>query len=215
LVFPLAIFIVFHKGRTDPMISYQRYLAPFIFLFYPWIAALVFAVVKFLTRRIWIQSALVCVVLVFVAVVQLNTAFIFENDDSTQGIAVGKYILSYRQQHPETINGNALTEFLHWQYLGVHVGASDVRHLIYDRPMEFSPRKPSSLIGASPDQVGACLKEYRVDLVSLRTPEIQQAFENSTKLQPTNRINGYNIYVVPQNITTSMVKCALVFGSIR
>jgi hypothetical protein len=214
-VLPLAIFIFFHKGRVDMEISYLRYMTPFISVVYPWTAALIVAVSVRLLRQSWARAALLLVVLAVMAANQLPKAFNVQNDDALLGLGVGNYIRSYRQQHPESANENALTEFLNWQYLAVHVGASDLHHIIYDRAVGFSPRKPSSLLGASSDQIRACLIAYQVRLVSLKTPETQQAFEQATQLEPTTLINGYRIYVLPKSLAVPEVTCTLTFDSIR
>ncbi len=194
---PLGLFGVAHGGQNEPLGNFLRYLAPFLFLFYPLVAALLDAAARALAGR-RAQRLVLGLMLVAIAGFQLPRAFAFTNDPAAQGLAVGEHVRALRAASP----GEArplLLELTYWEYLAVYVGANDLRGIVYDRAPDFANRATPSLLLADPRATRACLGTLRVSHVVARSPEVRAAIEAELGLTAGDIVNGFVFYPVPPN----------------
>lgn len=133
---PLGIFIGLHGGQLEPPGNYLRYLAPFLFFFYPALSYLLFVSVQVLNIAKLREYVLVGCLAVMITT-QLTTTFQFTNDPSAYGLAVGEMIRQLRQANPEIADRPVMIELSYWEYLAIKVGANDIDTIMYDRDLDY------------------------------------------------------------------------------
>ncbi len=219
VVLPAAIFIGLHGGQTEPPGNYVRYMAPFLFLFYPFIAwLLVKAAGRLPARAAW-QIAGLALSLVIIAFFQIRTAFHFVDDPAASGLAVGSYLKDLRLTQPASENLPALIEVSYWQYLAIQVGANDVDSILFDRKMGAQYRQAPSEIDANPQALKDCIAHFQIAYIIVKSASLTSFLQDRLGLSPGQKVNGYTFYAVPQGLrldsSESERSCPLDFSASR
>ena len=147
---------------------------------------------------------------------QIHTTFQFVNDPSAEGLAVGQKIRALRSDHSDISQRPVLIELSYWQYLAIHVGANDVSSIIYDRERDIGQRQAPSLLVTDIEAFRNCLSLYRLSYIVVKSPELRDIVESSLKISPSEEVNEYAFYQVPENLlkesATANNSCPLSFG---
>ena len=214
---PFASYIFLHGGQLEPPGNYIRYLAMYVFLFYPALGYLLIMTLKAIPAK-KLQRSLLILCLVLVATTQISTAFHFVNDPAADGLAVGLTIRTLRAQDPALAQRPVMIELSYWQYLAIHVGANDMDRIVYDRILDIDLRKTQSLLLTNDRLFQACLKSYNISYVIVKDAQLRTVLEDTLQLHAANTVNGYGFYpvseaylkTVPNNQTLT---CPLPVGS--
>lgn len=214
---PFVIFMLLHRGQSEPQGNYLRYLAPFLFVLYPAVAFLIyFLVKKILHNQRWF-SVFMGILVILIAVYQTSAAFAYSTDPAGYGLAVGRHIRELRQGNLTLQNAPVLIELSYWQYLAIHVGANDITSILYDRPLDIGSRNEQSLIQEDLTAVRRCIAQDKIGLIVVKTPELKQILENDLTLSPGEVINGYTFYIIPERLYElegqGTEPCPLSYGS--
>jgi hypothetical protein len=213
---PFFIFFLSHGSQPEPEGNWIRYLAPFLFMTYPLIAATILLIARQFINPIQLRSAVIVVLLACLAFVQLHTAFNFTNDPAAEGLMVGLQLKDLRQNNHLSSQKPVIIELEYWQYLAIQVGLNDITTVLYDRPLDIAHRNSVSLITSNPELLQTCINYYDVAYIAVRSPDLKAAIEKEFSFPIASNINGYNIYNVTDNrsahINTASNKCPLVFG---
>ncbi|MCS6888689.1 MAG: hypothetical protein NZQ09_10805 [Chloroflexus sp.] len=199
---PLEIFIGLHGGQLEPPGNYLRYLAPFLFFFYPALSYLLFVSVQVLNiakLREYVLGGCLAVMIT----TQLTTTFQFTNDPSAYGLAVGEMIRQLRQANPEIADRPVMIELSYWEYLAIKVGANDIDTIMYDRDLDYRRHTPSLLM-TNEQSFQRCLLLHDVSYLIVKDPVLQTAAEKTLGLSPMMMINGYVFYPTDQLARESM-----------
>jgi len=212
-VVPFALYAVLQGGQVQPPGNFIRYLAVFQFLFYPLLAGLLLWLVH-LRPRLWPwPAAALALVVVWVAVRQVNAALQFDNDPAAGGLRAGQWL---RQQGIDPSGPTVLLELNYWQYLAVHTGANDLTHMLYDRPLDFTHMNDSaSLLAGNPDLLRACVAAYHLRYIVVAAPELRALVEDTLGITETERLDGYSVYRLtePAPEAPAGVQCTLPLGT--
>ena len=201
-VIPLAVFLLLHRGQLEPPSNYVRYLAPFLFVLYPMLACLLLELVQRIKSAPARTAVLASIVLAIVAR-QMFTTFQYPIDPSAAGLKVGERIRELRQENLELQQQPVLIEARAWQHLAIHVGANDVRQLLYHRGLDptygFEAER-SALFSLEPEAIRSCLSSYDVSYMVVKSPELQDLIEQDLGLHAVDEVNEYRFYPVPEDI---------------
>ena len=209
-----ALYIASQRGYVQPQGNYVRYLAVFLFMAYPLIAWLVVQVTSRLFRHNQARVVALVAALAVVILVQLRSAFAFVNDPAGEGVRIGQRLRALRAAHPSDVP-YALIELNHFQYLAMHVGANDMTHLIYDRPLDLQALNstPTALTRAV---LLACDAKYHFGYVVMRDSRLKTMVEDALPVQRLDDIDGYTLYAVSRTTNAAQVApgtCPLVIGT--
>lgn len=196
---PLAAYLLLQAGHVQPPGNYIRYLALFLFLFYP-IAGYLIKVGMTSVQPGFLRWTAFVLIMAIISTIQLNTAFHFSNDPSTAGLAVGQEIRALRQSRPEASVRPVIIELSYWQYLAILVGANDIHGVIYDRQLDIAERQTQSLILSDPSLFNSCLAEYNVSYVILKDPQLRSRVESEFQLKAEREVNSYAFYPVEAEV---------------
>jgi hypothetical protein len=90
-----------------------------------------------------------------------------------------------------------LIELNYYQYLAIHVGASDISGLVYDRALDYNKlNDSSSRIQASPSLLPTCIQFYHISYIVVRSAELRQIVQSYLKAGPAAEYDGYALYRV-------------------
>jgi hypothetical protein len=211
VILPLGIFLALHAGQYDPPGNLIRYLAPFSFLFLPLAAGALLVGIRRLPIQGLSQALVLVLFLSGVALLQGRAAFRLQNDPAALGIRVGERLKALRQEDPLLARLPVLVEIYDWEFLAIQVGANETGTVLYDRQPD--PLQPSpSLLSASPASIRACLDQYGIGMLLLRSPELKAAVEDRLGLEAQEELNGYSFYPVPDSLQVEEGACALTSG---
>jgi hypothetical protein len=217
MVVPFALFAYLHGGQVEPQGNYFRYLGFFTFLIYPAIAYLIDFGVSSVAKSQMSKIILLMLVLGIIGTTQTHKVFQFVNDPSADGLAVGQRIRALRSEHPEISQRPMLIELSYWQYLAIHVGANDISLIVYDRDLDFERRQSLSLLVTDIEAFRDCLTLCRFSYIVVKSPELRNIIENNLEILPSEEINSYVFYQVPESLfegsATTHYSCPLTFGS--
>lgn len=208
---PITIWASLHGGQIEPPGNYLRYLAPFVFMIYPLVAYTIFNLINAVTPSRRGRNILSLVIVGVMAAVQLGSAFRFTNDPAAVGVPVGAQLQARRQA--EGTARSALIELAYWDYLAIHVGASDLATILYDRPLDIAERKTISYLLTHPAAMPACLATHNIGYIAVKSPELHAAV---ARLGGTSaeQVGAYTIYAVPPAFAESApTACPLTFES--
>lgn len=209
---PAAIFLALHAGQYDPPANLLRYLAPFIFLGLPLASAALIQGIERLPFPGWPKLALLAILLLGVSVYQTSNAFAYQNDPSSTGFAVGERLQAIRRENPELAETPALLEVRSWEFLAVQVGANETSSIFYDRtPDPFGAL--TSVLESESAYLQACLAQYKVGLILLRSPEYKAVLPAQLGLHLLDEVNGYNIYIISDPGEAAGADCRLRSGA--
>ncbi|NNJ09829.1 hypothetical protein EKD04_005775 [Chloroflexales bacterium ZM16-3] len=216
-VIPLIAYMILHGGQLEPPGNYIRYLAGYMFLFYPALAYMLVRVAGALPLR-QARWALLVAALGLATLTQVPTAFQFTNDPATDGLAVGQAIRALRTQDPDLADRPVIIELSYWQYLAIHVGANDMGQIVYDRTLDIESRASQSLILTDEALFRSCLGRYRASYIIVKDPHLRAIIESNLRLLPTQTINGYSFYPVSNSLLEAppvdhAVACPLSVGT--
>lgn len=204
-VISFSIFVYFHRGQVEPPGNYIRYLALFIFIIYPAFACLLKSAVERITGSQPARTVLLATVVLAIIATQVHTTFQFVNDPAADGLKVGETIRLLRMEHPELSQRPVLIELSYWQYLAIHVGANDISLLVYDRELDFERRQTTSLLLSDLDVVRRCLALYDISYIVVRSPELKGVVEQNLGILPSEEVNHYYFYQVPNALREAQV----------
>jgi hypothetical protein len=198
---PLIAFAWLQRGQVQPHGNYIRYLALFLFIIYPLIAWSIGRLFDHIFANRIARVAAIALVLSLIGAWQIRTAFQFVNDPAAEGLHVGRQIRALRLQNPSLAAKSVLIELNYYQYLAIHVGASDISGLVYDRALDYNKlNDSSSLIQASPSILPTCIQFYDMSYIVVRSAELRQLVQSYLKAGPTAEYDGYAIYRVDDTI---------------
>jgi hypothetical protein len=199
-VVPFFAFLYLHGGQLEPPGNYVRYLAPYLFMVYPAIMLLLYTAMRFIRARV-ARSVVVILVVALMVITQARTVFAFKNDPTAQGLAVGLKIQAMRAADPTLAHRPVLVEVSYWQYLAIHTGANDLSSLIYDRPLDSNQRQaPSLLLLSDPNTIRNCLSRHDISHLVVKTHELRELIEQDLGIPPSEEVNGYFFYPVPEDL---------------
>jgi 4-amino-4-deoxy-L-arabinose transferase-like glycosyltransferase len=219
-IIPLVFYIMMSGGQSEPPGNLIRYLALFVFLFYPAQAYLLVLVTRLARQKKKPFGTLLRMGLflffVLVAITQLLATFRFQNDPSAAGLDVGLTIRELRRQIPSISQRPVLIELSYWQYLAIHVGANDISQIVYDRVLDFNSRQAQSLLFADEKLFRTCLQTYNISYVIMADDQLRLALTEKLKLLPTIEVNGYAFYPIEPGFfedmpTESSISCPLAY----
>lgn len=191
---PLVVYILMSGGQAEPPGNYIRYLSPFIFLFYPAIAYLLFILSQI--RRSNFSMSGIILLLAIIAATQIQTVFKFTNDPASDGLAVGLAIRELREKTPESVDRPVMIELTYWQYLAIHIGANDINNILYDRTLDLETRNSQSLFLTEKSQIMACLKSKNISTIVVKDEQLRSVIENEWMAKPEKEVNGFAFYPV-------------------
>lgn len=213
---PLFIFFLSHGGQSEPEGNWIRYLAPFLFMVYPIIAATIIILTRQFIYSNQLRFTVLAVLLACFIFVQLRGTFNFTNDPAAEGLMVGIKLKDIRQNNFQSSKKPIIIELEYWQYLAIQVGMNDVTTIMFDRPVDLENRKSVSLITSNSKLFQNCINYYDVAYIAVVSPDLKAAIEKKFSFPILSNINGYNIYKVTGNQSTRKNsvsnQCPLVFG---
>jgi hypothetical protein len=200
---PFLLFALLQRGQVQPQGNYIRYLSQFLFLIYPVIGWLVvFAVSSILVKRSAVLACL-CAVLIVITFIQVPDAFRFQNDPAVEGLRVGRRLRELRaNNNPSRAEEAILIELNYWQYLGIHVGANDMSHIVYDRPLSFSLMNNSTSL-LDKQTLLNCVEYYKVGYVVIKNPELLEIVAKTLHVLPLEKVGDYHIFRVDQALRST------------
>ncbi len=213
----LAVFIVVHGGRSDPEISYQRYLAFYLFLLYP----LLFAILKYFVGRFHANFRYVGVIPAIIIFAysawHAGQAFHFSNDPSVNGLRAGQYLKYIRNTNPGLAGKPVLIEQQFWDYLAFHIGSNDISQIYYDRALDIANRSTPSLFITDPDEIRSCIAKLKFSTIIVRSSDIKAIVEKDFGLTSFSTVNDYSFYQVPGEMYSvadkSLPPCVMMPGT--
>jgi hypothetical protein len=159
----------------------------------------------------WSQGLVLIICLSGLALLQGRAVFHLQNDPAAEGIRVGERLKSLRLEDPLLSRRPVLVEVYHWEFLAIQVGANETGTVLYDRQPD--PLQPSpSVLSASPATIRACLDQYGIGMLLLRSAELKATVENQIGLEAQEEVNGYSFYPVPEGLQAGEGACALSSG---
>nr|MBC8446001.1 glycosyltransferase family 39 protein [Chloroflexota bacterium] len=198
-VIPFSVFAYLHGGQIEPQGNFFRYLALFIFISYPGVACLIDLGINFVAKSQTTRMILLVLILGIMVTTQTRATFQFVNDPAADGLEVGRGIRLLRSEHSDLSQRPMLIELSYWQYLAIHVGANDISLLVYDRELDFERRQSSSLLLTDVDAFCSCLALYNISYIIVKSPELRDVVENDLAMRPSEEINNYVFYEVPES----------------
>ncbi len=212
-VVPFALYAALQRGQPQPPGNYIRYLAVFLFMFYPLLAGLlVWLANRRAKLRPWANLALALVV-ALLAVRQVNAALHFDNDPAAGGLRAGQWL---RQEGIDASGPTVLIELNFWQYMAIHTGANDLTHILYDRPLDFvNLNDTPSLLAGNPDLLRACVAEFHLRQIVVAAPELRALVEDTLGVTAADQLDGYAVYRLtgPAPAAPAGVQCTLPLGT--
>ena len=213
---PLVMFLWLHGGQAEPPGNYIRYLTPFLCVFLPLLGALMVALLDYIHKLVWVRGS-IFVLISLALLIQVFSAYKFTNDPAAQGLAVGQQLRALRSSGPGLNLVPAIIEVSYWEYLAIHVGANDLKRLMYDRELDFDRRDAPSLILETPGLVYACARQNEIEYLVVKDNQLKDLLEGTYSLKPEHQVNTYNFYRLPPGFSSSIqdrgLECTLPFGS--
>ena len=168
------ILVFLQGGRPNPDANYLRYLASFLFLFYPLMAWALYSMTMRIKRFKQYRPVILALALGIYGYYQLQSTFQFANDPSWIGVDVGQKIKSL--QLPP--NQNVMIELTYWHYHAIMTGADYPTNLLFDREFALPTQAASSLFKEEPSTIHNCLGKYEIAYVFVQDNQIQQTIED-------------------------------------
>jgi hypothetical protein len=197
-VIPFVVFVGLHRGQVESINNSVRYLGPFLFLTYPLVVVALETIGRSIIRgrgkgyRFW------CAALAFIAAGwQLHTAFGFVPDGNAVGLRIGQRLHELRAADGREPPRPAVIELTYWTYLAIHVGANDVDRILYDRAIDLQHRQTRSLIYWDWPALRACLRQYDVGYIAVRTPELSAVLHKRLGVESGVTVGEWEILTVP------------------
>jgi hypothetical protein len=216
-VFSLVIYLYLHGGQIEPPGNYIRYFALFLFLFYPAFGYLIYWGTGLVTKRRVARIILLLLVLGLAVTTQTRTTFAYQNDPAAEGLPVGLRIKELRARSADLAGRPVLIELSYWQYIAIHIGADDISRIVYDRDLDTEQRDTLSLLETDLAAFRACLREYDISYVVLRSGVLRKVIQQELGLQPSEKVGQYAFYPVPNELLQddpgSQAICPLGFGT--
>jgi len=195
-----AVFVGVHQGRADPPISYQRYLAFYLYMLYPVLVLMLGSFLRIIRPAAGYASATAVLLLLAYAAWQAGSAFQYHNDDSVSGLRAGQAIQYLRETDPSFAQKPVLLELRYWDYLGFHVGANDITQVYYDRVLRRSATNADSLILTDGEALRRCIYQLQFSALVARSPDIKEAIQRELGVTTPLEVNEYTIYPVPEEL---------------
>lgn len=192
LIGPFLIYCILHRGQIEPPGNFIRYLAPFMFMMYPALAAVAVKWMGKIQAKA-VRTGLAAGFLIVFLFIQLQGVFVFNNEPSVGGYWVGKQIQELRRAHPELSDRPVLVELGYWDYVGVHVGANDLMQIHYDRILDIYKRPGTLIDPQQPEQIRSCLLEGGYSYMVVKDKALRDSAE-SLGLQAEAEVSGYGFY---------------------
>jgi hypothetical protein len=215
---PMIIFVFFHGGQTEPEGNWIRYLAPFLFMTYPLIAASILSIIRQFIRSPQFQKIVLMIIISCLVFIQVHTAFNFTNDPAAEGLQLGIELKKLRQNNPLSTGKPVIIELQYWQYLATEVGMNDITTVLYDRPLDLEFRKSKSLIISNPELFQDCIKDYDVAYIAVQSPDLKAVIEKKFSFPVISNVNNFSIYNVikdhPSQKSATLDPCLHVLGQV-
>jgi len=209
---PFAFFVLLQGGQVQPYGNYIRYLSQFLFPLYPVVSWLIVLALRTLFVKRATAVISLCMFIIVMATIQVPSMFKFQNDPAVEGLRVGQRLREIWADDPSNKKKPVLIELNYWQYLGIHVGANDIFHIIYDRPLDFSLMN-NSTSSLDKQVIQNCVAYYHIGYIIVRDPKLLQLVKTTLQALPSEKVDNYSIFYVDQATYSKRTgQCPLVIG---
>ncbi|KPK74380.1 MAG: hypothetical protein AMJ79_14305 [Phycisphaerae bacterium SM23_30] len=193
MVFPLLIFIFLHRGQLEPSGNYIRYLALYVFLFYPAVGHLISTGIVRAAKTSKAGINWLILVLSIMVATQMCLCFNYKRGETEKGMAVGQRIRELREQNHNIRERPVLIELSYWQFLAIRVGTNDISLIMYDRELD-ERRESESLLLTDIDLFRENIRRNNISYIIVKSPQLREIVEKDLKLQPAEEVNSYVFY---------------------
>lgn len=195
IVLMTCAYLLLQNGQLEPINNDLRYLSQIMVLFYPIIGCAAAPVVQRIVRPGWQRLALAALA-ALVLCAQVPRVFQLPVEPAGAGLAVGQQISELRHTHADLAGRPVVMELSYWQYLAIHVGASDIDTIIYDRPLDHQNRRSVSLLQADPRLFQHCVAAYDVSYVVVKDPDLATRAADMLQTPASAVVSGYSFFAV-------------------